>query len=190
MLNLSRNLKLSIALIVTGCVIHFIGFVSPYWNIIPDTEALESTESAVRLGLWTVCIRRGKKINCVQYDHSLSQSKAAKGLETLSVIFYLLSLLSFWLYLRHPVYGGDILLVCMIFIILIVETTAVGALCWVTMSDIQKRYVLSWAFGLTVGSVIFPVIAGWFVSQERSSFIQQHRRSSLEQPEKKEILLH
>lgn len=76
------------------------------------------------------------------------------------------------------------------FVLISVETTAVGALCWVTLYDIQKRYVLSWAFGLTVGSVIFPVIAGWFVSQERTSFIQQHRRSSLEQPEKKEILLH
>ena len=71
-----------------------------------------------------------------------------------------------------------------------VETTAIGCLLWATFEKIQLKHQLSWAFGLTVVSVAFPVIAGWFVSEERKSFKQQCRRNSLEHAEKRESLLH
>ena len=50
---------------------------------------------------------------------------AAKVLETVSLILYVLSLVTFWLYRRHPLYGGTILLASMAFDILIGKTTLV-----------------------------------------------------------------
>ena len=74
MLNISKNLKLSIILLLIGFIIHFSGFVSPYWNVLPDVNQLGTTNSIIRLGLWTVCHRKGKTDKCVQYNDRKSNS--------------------------------------------------------------------------------------------------------------------